>query len=341
MKKHIHFIMVGLLIGSLLLVPNISYAKNNGSSLMVGDTAYIDVAVATLWTAPDILRPVDHPSSTNPVDIRKWTDEMTYEQQIQLSGDGMLETQALYGNKVTILEEEGEWVKVAVDGQPEPGSDSGYTGWMPKAQLNVSVKFAQKTDGPFVIITAPTTYLYQNPSFNHQGMELSYNTRLPYLGETKRAYRVMNPDGSHSWIDKSDASQYDSVTDIPQPTGETLVETGKMFVGLHYLWAGMSGFGFDCSGFTFTIMQSHGITIPRDSSDQATHGQPVEFEDMQPGDLLFFAYEKGQGRVHHVGMYAGDGMMIHSPNSKRDVEIIPVKTKEYYEELSGIRRYLP
>src|SRR5699024_11202443 len=96
---------------------------------------------------------------------------------------------------------------------------------------------------PFVIITAPTTYLYQNSSFNHQGMELSYNTRLPYLGETKRAYRVMNPDGSHSWIDKSDASQYDSVTDIPQPTGETLVETGKMFVCLHYLWAGMSGFG--------------------------------------------------------------------------------------------------
>src|SRR5699024_10412578 len=214
------FIMVGLLIGSLLLVPNISYAKNNGSSLMVGDTAYIDVAVATLWTAPDILRPVDHPSSTNPVDIRKWTDEMTYEQQIQLSDDGMLETQALYGNKVTILDEEGEWVKVAVDGQPEPGSDLGYTGWMPKAQLNVSFKFAQKTDALFLIITARTTYSHVNSSFNHLAMELTYITLVPYLVVTTRAYRAMNPDCSHSWIEKSDSSQDDSITDIPHPTGE-------------------------------------------------------------------------------------------------------------------------
>src|SRR5699024_6327505 len=156
--------------------------------------------------------------------------------------------------------------------------------------------------------------------FNHQGMELSYNTRLPYLGETKRAYRVMNPDGSQSWIDKSDASQYDSVTDIPQPTGETLVETGKMFVGLHYLWAGLSGFRFDCPRFTFTIMQSHVITLPRDSTDQASYGPPVEFEDLQPGDLLFFAYENGQGRVHRVGLHAGDGTMLPSPSSKRGVE---------------------
>src|SRR5699024_7965476 len=155
------------------------------------------------------------------------------------------------------------------------------------------------------------------------------------------AYGGRNGCGRHTWMVKWGASQCGTVTGIPQPTGETLVETAKMFVGLQYLWAGMSGFGFDCSGFTLTIMQSDGITIHISSRDQATYGRPVEFEDMQPGDLLFFAYENGQGRVHHVGMYAGDGMMIHSPNSKRDVEIIPLKTKEYYEELSSIRRYLP
>jgi len=62
---------------------------------------------------------------------------------------------------------------------------------------------------------------------------------------------------------------------------------------------------------------------------------------MNPGDLLFSAYDKGEGNVHHVAKYAGNGMMIHSPNSKKDVEITPVKTKEYFEELSRIRRYLP
>ncbi|WP_338754817.1 C40 family peptidase [Bacillus sp. FJAT-52991] len=325
--------MVVFLAGVGLNTPTHAEEKN------IEETAYVDVSVATLWTAPNILRPVDAPSATNPVDMRKWTSSMTYEQQVQLSDDGMLETQALYGNKVTILERQGEWVKVAVDGQPTPRNDLGYPGWMPASQLTYSKKYAKKENQPFVLITAPTTYLFNTPSFNHKGIEISYNTRLPYLGETKQAYKVLKPDGHHAWVNKQDAQIYQSPSTIPTPTGKDLVETGKMFLGLHYLWAGMSGFGFDCSGFTFTIHQSHGITIPRDSSVQAKYGDPVPLDELKPGDLLFFAHDNGKGRVHHVAMYAGDGMMIHSPNSKKDVEIIPVNTKGYIEELANARRY--
>ncbi|MCC2248573.1 C40 family peptidase [Virgibacillus sp. AGTR] len=332
------------LIGCILVKPIISQAAGNSEEHVFEAEedmiAYIDVAVATLWTEPNILREVDQPSASNPVAIWKWKEDMTYEQELQLSGDGMLETQALYGNKVTILETEGEWVKVAVDGQPTPKEELGYSGWMPASQLTYTTKFANKTDDPFVMVDAPTSYLYHTPAFRHQGMEISYNTRLPYLGESKHAYRVMLPSGSHAWVKKADAKTYESQKAIPTPTGQALVEAGKQFLGLHYLWAGMSGFGFDCSGFTFTLYQSHGITIPRDSSIQATHGEPVAYEDIQPGDLLFFAHDQGKGSVHHVAMYAGDGKMIHSPNSKKDVEIIPVTTKGYYEKLSGIRRYL-
>jgi len=333
--------MTILLIGSMVFYPSLSHAEHKENNNQKAETAYVDVAVATLWTAPDILRGVDAPSAANPVDMQKWTQDMTYEQQIQLSGDNMLETQALYGNKVHILEKDSNWVKVAVEGQPSPGEELGYSGWMPENQLTYTKKFDQKASDSFVLITSPTTFLYQTPSFQNEGIELSYNTRLPYLSETPNAYRVMKPDGKHAWISKEDGQHYDSQEAIPTPTGKDLVNTGKQFLDLHYLWAGMSGFGFDCSGFTFTIYQSNGITIPRDSSVQATHGEPVEFEDMNPGDLLFFAHDKGKGNVHHVSMYAGNGMMIHSPNSKKDVEIIPVETKGYYEELSDIRRYLP
>ncbi|GGJ73485.1 peptidase P60 [Virgibacillus kapii] len=337
--------IVGLaLIGCLLVSPVESHAADKSLEKAFeaeeGETAYVEVAVATLWTGPNILREVDQPSASNPVDIWKWKEKMTYEQELQLSGDGMLETQALYGNKVTILEKEGDWVKVAVDGQPTPKEELGYSGWMPVSQLTYSKRFAHEADDAFVMVDAPTSHLYHTSSFRHQGMEVSYNTRLPYLGETKHAYRVMLPNGSHAWVKKADAKTFESQEAIPTPTGQALVETGKQFLGLHYLWAGMSGFGFDCSGFTFTIYQSHGITIPRDSSVQATHGEPVAYEDMQPGDLLFFAHDQGKGSVHHVAMYAGDGMMIHSPNSKKDVEIIPVTTEGYYKELSGIRRYI-
>ncbi|WP_203363730.1 C40 family peptidase [Bacillus sp. REN10] len=331
--KRWFLMMIVFLAGAAFNTP--AYAKEKN----IEETAYVDVSVATLWTAPDILRPVDAPSATNPVDMRKWTSSMTYEQQVQLSTDGMLETQALYGNKVTILERQGEWVKVAVDGQLTPRNDLGYPGWMPSSQLTYSEKYAEKENQPLVLFKAPTTYLFKTPSFNHKEIEISYNTRLPYIGETKQAYRVLKPDGSHAWVNKQDAQIYQSQSAIPTPKGQDLVETGKMFLGLHYLWAGMSGFGFDCSGFTFTIHQSHGITIPRDSSVQAKYGEPVRLNKLKPGDLLFFAYDNGKGRIHHVGMYAGDGMMIHSPNSKRDVEIIPVNTKGYIEELASARRY--
>lgn len=322
---------------SSLWLPNVEHTDSKKEA-----TGYVDVGVATLWTAPGILREVDAPSATNPVNAWKWKDYMTYEEQIQLSGDDMLETQALYGNKVTILEKDGHMVKVAVDGQPSTDEELGYSGWMPAEQLNFTKEYDEKADDAFVLITSPTAYLYQTPSFNHnrQRIELSYNTRLPYLGETKDTYKVMKTDGAQAWIQKGDAELYDSLSAIPKPTREELVSTGKQFLGLHYLWAGMSGFGFDCSGFTFTMYQSHGITIPRDSSVQAKRGKPVDFEDIQLGDLIFFAHDNGEGNVHHVSIYAGDDKMIHSPNSKRNVEIIPVETEGYYEEISGIRRYL-
>src|SRR5690625_292447 len=106
-----------LLIGGIVSLPALSHADDHDDKI---ETAYVDVAVATLWTAPDMLREVDGPSATNPVDMWQWKKDMTYEQQLQLSGDNMLETQALYGNEVKILERDGDWVNVAVEGQPSP-----------------------------------------------------------------------------------------------------------------------------------------------------------------------------------------------------------------------------
>ena len=58
--------------------------------------------------------------------------------------------------------------------------------------------------------------------------------------------------------------------------------------------AGTSGFGFDCSGFTHTIYKSHGITIPRDSGPQSRAGVAVDKENLQKGDLIFFAHDQGK-----------------------------------------------
>ncbi|MED3907293.1 peptidase P60, partial [Geobacillus thermodenitrificans] len=122
------------------------------------ETAYVDVAVATLWVEPGITRSIDSPSLSNPVDLWTWTKSMSYEEKLWLVGN--LETQALYGTKVTILEKQGDWVKVAVHGQPTPRHSLGYPGWMPIHQLTKGTAFSQFQSKPFAQIIKPTAWLY-------------------------------------------------------------------------------------------------------------------------------------------------------------------------------------
>ncbi len=69
--------------------------------------AFIDVSAATLWTTPDSLRPIDVPSATNPVDLWKWTKSMTLDEKLWLTNANKLETQALLGQEVTVVDKKG------------------------------------------------------------------------------------------------------------------------------------------------------------------------------------------------------------------------------------------
>jgi cell wall-associated NlpC family hydrolase len=149
---------------------------------------------------------------------------------------------------------------------------------------------------------------------------------------------VLLPNGTSTWLKKEDGKLYSNVGDIPIPTGKDVVQTAKQFMGLPYLWGGMSGFGFDCSGFTFSIYQAHGVQIPRDASPQSKVGISVQREALQPGDLLFFSNQ--EGHIVHVSMYVDHGLMIHAPESAKSIEIISIETPRFAETFASARRYL-
>lgn len=328
-----------VLVLSFFALSILAFSSNEASASTKKKTAYVDVSVATLWTEPGLLRKLDAPSASNPVNLDAWIKSMKYEDKLWLVGN--LETQALYGSKVTILEERGKWVKVAVANQLTPRNEAGYPGWMPKGQVKTGKVFEKQFKKGFALVKAPKTWLYSDSKHRSKFMEISFDTRLPLLQVKKDKVKVMTPSDGAKWIDKKDVALYqDEKTHIPVPTGKDIVQSGKGFLGLPYLWAGMSGFGFDCSGFTYTMYHANGITIPRDSSVQAQQGKKVKRENLKPGDLLFFAHDKGKGKVHHVGMYIGKGKMIHSPNSSTHVRIDEIKTSGYGEEYAGARRYL-
>lgn len=303
------------------------------SEIAENKPSFIDVAVSTLWIKPASSRPIDAPSTNHPVDLWKWTTSMTIDEKNWLIGK--IQTQAPLGTPVTITAQQTDWSRILIT-----NPKSQYSGWVPSKQLTYTSTFAQKESGPFVLITKPTAILYTTPLLDTNYMEISFNTRLPLLNKTSTYYMVILPNGSNAWIRKEDGVSYNITQDIPKPTGEKLINTASQFVGLPYLWAGVSGFGFDCSGFTSTIYQAYGIYLPRISAQQGLIGTPVKREELQKGDLIFFAYQNGIGSIHHVAIYYGDGKMIHSPNARKKVEIIPLETRGYIEEYAGARRYI-
>ena len=170
-------------------------------------------------------------------------------------------------------------------------------------------------------------------------LEVSFGTRLPVLGVSAGGVQVATPGGQVAVLPRSSVEVTRSAAATPVPTGQELVATARLFLGVRYLWGGTSAFGFDCSGLVNVIFREHGIVIPRDADAQALAGRPVAKGALEPGDLVFFATDPPSPTISHVGMYVGDGQIIESPNSSGAVHVIPLAG--FGDEYVGARRYVP
>ncbi|MFD9594987.1 NlpC/P60 family protein [Kitasatospora sp. NPDC059973] len=95
-------------------------------------------------------------------------------------------------------------------------------------------------------------------------------------------------------------------------------------LGKPYEWSSTGPNSFDCSGLTGAAYRAAGVKLPRISQDQWKSGPHVARGDLQPGDLVFF-YDD----IHHVGLYIGDGKMIHAPRKGKNVEVLPISVMPY------------
>ncbi|MFD1927793.1 NlpC/P60 family protein [Sporosarcina siberiensis] len=300
------------------------------------ETYSINVPVTTLWKEPNQDREVDSYATSSVSNMKEWTEVMTLPEKQWLVGK--IETQALYGQEVTILSKSGEWYEIAVKDQYTPKNKTGYPGWVPKNHIaQMSQNYAECK---VAIVSEPSIEMYSDRTLKEHFIDVSFNTTLPIIEEDKELLHVQTPVDGVKFIRKSDVKIVASGAEVPKPTENDIVNTAKEFLGLPYLWAGTSGFGYDCSGFTYSVYKQHGITLPRDSTVQATSGTAVSIADLKPGDLMFYSHDKGKGNVHHVSMYIGEGLMIHSPNPKKTVEIVSIDLAQFKSEFSGARRYL-
>jgi cell wall-associated NlpC family hydrolase len=304
---------------------------------------YVNVSATTLWTNSKKPRPVDAPALASPAHIQKWLDDMTNDQFLDLTNSDRTQTQALYGAPVDILEEQDGWYSIAVPGQPTPKESLGYPGWVPANQVateDIVYGLLQETL-PFALVkNGPTVPLYKDPLLKDKMMDITFDTRLPALIEDGKFVQVAVP-GGIAYLSAEDTAVYKSESDIPYPTAEDLINTGKIFLGRPYLWGGTSGYAFDCSGFTHTIYHAHGITLPRDAAPQAYwtgHGTPVNQTDLAAGDLIFYASNLTDPEsIYHVAMYAGDGQMMEAYGNPIPIRLTPVR---FGSDYWGAERFL-
>lgn len=100
---------------------------------------------------------------------------------------------------------------------------------------------------------------------------------------------------------------------------QELVNFALQFVGNKYVWGGNSlTDGVDCSGFTQQVYAHFGIKLNRCSFEQVKNGTEITFEELRPGDLIFY-YNKELKRIGHVAMYIGDGRIVHAKSRKSGI----------------------
>jgi cell wall-associated NlpC family hydrolase len=123
----------------------------------------------------------------------------------------------------------------------------------------------------------------------------------------------------------------------PQPLdGYAIATTALALQGTPYRTGGTDPSGFDCSGLVQYVLGRYGLAWPRVVRDQFAVGERVKLDDIQPGDLVFFATESRE--VSHVGIAIGGDRFVHAPNSRGVVRVESLGSEYWSRHFAGARR---
>ncbi|MFJ1547010.1 NlpC/P60 family protein [Streptomyces sp. NPDC088246] len=119
--------------------------------------------------------------------------------------------------------------------------------------------------------------------------------------------------------DRADRSTARNPVQAPNARAAEAIAFAYGALGKPYVWGATGPSSFDCSGLTQAAWRSAGVSLPRTTYTQINAGQHISRSELAPGDLVFF-----YSGVSHVGLYIGNGQMIHAPRPGAPVRIAPI-----------------
>lgn len=180
-----------------------------------------------------------------------------------------------------------------------------------------------------------------------QGMDASEKTGREKKSSCRGFRYVSTVSGRSGWVQKSALMKLEDWKASQRCTGDAVADEALRHLGIPYLWGGASPKGFDCSGLSSFCFRMNGRILPRNASAQARLGTAVDTSGIRSGncsalrrgDLVFFG-NPATGKVSHVGIYIGEGRMVHASQLVRINSLIDSRPDCYenMHRLLAVRR---
>ena len=154
---------------------------------------------------------------------------------------------------------------------------------------------------------------------------------------TSRGSEERKPEKTEQVVEKKEEISNEIVKAPNSEAGQKIADFALKYKGYSYVSGGTTPSGFDCSGFVYYVLNACGYSLSRSCQVQAKSGTAVSRENLQPGDMVFFC-NGSNGSIGHVGIYIGDGKMIHAANSRRGVVTDTINSGYYNKYYDSARR---
>ena len=254
-----------------------------------------------------------------------------------------------YKEKVTVLSTSNGWSKINYNGKTGY-VDSSYlkstlqdsTNDNTNNETTGTTKYVNTTSGLNVRSGAGTSYSKLG--------KLEYKEKVTVLSTTN-GWSKINYNGKTGYVDSSylqntvpgsNGNNANNNNNTVSTKANEVIAYAKTLLGKPYVWGAQGPNSFDCSGFTYYVFKNKaGIVLPRTSSAQSKYGTYVSKSNLKAGDLVFFDTNgANDGNVSHVGMYIGNGQMIHASYGQKKIVIANFNDSYYQKAYVNARRVL-